>query len=200
MADQGRCRGLAVGTRDRHDTGSLVLGRNVHGSREQLDIAQDFHTFGSGPINSPVRFGVGQWHARRQHEGRETAPVGGIQICENEAFSLGHVTRGGFVIPQRHLGPAGQQRPRRRQTRTGEAKDRDGLSGKGGDGDHDAVRCSLPKFQGGKADQGQHNRDDPEADDDSRFRPAQLLEMMMDRCHQENAASCAFEPGHLDDH
>src|SRR6185437_4160308 len=58
----------------------------------------------------------------------------------------------------------------------------------------------LPELQGGQAQQGQHDRDDPEADHDGRFRPAELLEMVVDRGHQEYPAAGPLEPGHLDDH
>src|SRR3954471_12616769 len=56
----------------------------------------------------------------------------------------------------------------------------------------------LPQLQGGEAQQGQHDRDDPEADHDGRLRPAELLEVVVDRGHQEDPAARAFEPGDLD--
>src|SRR5579859_4060692 len=58
----------------------------------------------------------------------------------------------------------------------------------------------LPQLQGGQAQQGQHDRDDPEADHDGRLRPAELLEMVVDWGHQEDPAPGPLEPGDLDDH
>src|SRR5581483_11923533 len=58
----------------------------------------------------------------------------------------------------------------------------------------------LPQLERGQPEQGQHDRDDPEADDDGRLRPAQLLEVVVDRRHQEDAPAGALEPRDLDDH
>src|SRR5215217_6011512 len=57
---------------------------------------------------------------------------------------------------------------------------------------------ALSQLQGGETDQGQHGRDDPEADDDRRFRPAHLFEMVVDRSHQEDALLRGLEVGDLD--
>src|SRR6185369_5962218 len=56
----------------------------------------------------------------------------------------------------------------------------------------------LPQLQGGQPEKGQHDRDDPEADHDGRFRPAEFLEVVVHRGHQEDPAPGALEPGHLD--
>src|ERR1700694_4254198 len=50
-----------------------------------------------------------------------------------------------------------------------------------------------------QAHQGQDHRDDPETDHDGGLGPALLLEVMMQRRHQEDAPAGAFEPDHLDD-
>src|SRR4051812_50008869 len=44
-----------------------------------------------------------------------------------------------------------------------------------------------PQLQRGQAGQRQHHRDDPETDHDLRLGPAELLEMVMDRRHPEDA-------------
>src|SRR5882724_12149928 len=59
---------------------------------------------------------------------------------------------------------------------------------------------SSSQFQRRKPGQRQHDRDDPEPDHDLRFGPAELLEMMMDRRHLENALSGQLEGGDLHDH
>src|SRR5690606_16939556 len=55
------------------------------------------------------------------------------------------------------------------------------------------------QLQGGKPDQRQDQRDDPEADDDLRLAPALFLEMVVDRGHQEDPLAGALEVEHLDD-
>src|SRR6056297_455237 len=54
-------------------------------------------------------------------------------------------------------------------------------------------------LQRGEADEREDQRDDPEADHDLAFHPAALLEMVVDRGHQEDALAGAFEVGDLDD-
>src|ERR1700691_827475 len=56
------------------------------------------------------------------------------------------------------------------------------------------------QLQGRQADERKHDRNDPETDDDLRFGPTQLLEMMVDRRHLENAFASEFERYHLHDH
>src|ERR1700720_1404077 len=56
---------------------------------------------------------------------------------------------------------------------------------------------SLPQLQRGEAGQRQHHRDDPEPDHDLRLGPAQLLEMMMDRRHLEDALARELEGRNL---
>ena len=54
-------------------------------------------------------------------------------------------------------------------------------------------------FSVARPDQGQDHRDDPEPDHDGRLRPALLLEMVVQRRHQEHARAGALVPEHLDD-
>src|ERR1700726_1466591 len=60
------------------------------------------------------------------------------------------------------------------------------------------IVCS-PQLERGEAGQRQHHRDDPEPDHDLRFGPAQLLEMVMDRRHPEDALAGELERRHLHD-
>src|SRR3546814_3307494 len=55
------------------------------------------------------------------------------------------------------------------------------------------------QLQRRKADHRQHDRDDPEPDHHGRFLPAELLEVVVDRRHAEDAPAGALEPEHLDD-
>src|SRR5688572_5449732 len=57
-----------------------------------------------------------------------------------------------------------------------------------------------PQLQGCEAKQGQHHRHDPEADHDGGLGPAQLLVMMMDRGHAEDALAGELERDHLHHH
>ena len=65
--------------------------------------------------------------------------------------------------------------------------------------DFDSYRA-LPQLQTCQTDQRQDHRDDPEADDDLGFGPAEFLEMVVDRRHQENALAGHFVVADLDDH
>src|SRR5690242_20578506 len=56
------------------------------------------------------------------------------------------------------------------------------------------------QFQRGETGERQHHRDDPEADHDLRLGPAELLEMMVDRRHLEEALARELEGGDLHDH
>src|ERR1700691_2683967 len=56
------------------------------------------------------------------------------------------------------------------------------------------------QLQGRQADERKHDRDDPETDDNLRLGPTQLLEMMVDGRHLENAFAGEFERHHLHDH
>src|SRR5215469_10706301 len=62
------------------------------------------------------------------------------------------------------------------------------------------IIVSSPQLQRGKADERQHDGNDPEADDDRGFLPAQLLVVMMDRRHLEDALARHLEGGDLHDH
>ena len=51
-----------------------------------------------------------------------------------------------------------------------------------------------------KADEGEQNGDNPEADHHLALGPAHLFKMVMDGRHEENAAARPLEPEHLDHH
>src|SRR5204863_551663 len=59
--------------------------------------------------------------------------------------------------------------------------------------------CPSPELKGAEARQRQHEADDPEADYDRRFGPAEMLEMVVDRGHQEDALAGALVDRDLDD-
>src|SRR5579872_5696587 len=62
-----------------------------------------------------------------------------------------------------------------------------------------ATGIISPQLQGREADHGENEGDDPEAHDDLRLGPAELLEMMMDRRHFEDALAGHLERGDLHD-
>src|ERR1700760_993599 len=61
-------------------------------------------------------------------------------------------------------------------------------------------RSWLSELQRGKADEREHDRNDPEADDDGGFFPAELFEMMVNRRHLEDALSGEPARRPRDDH
>src|SRR5208282_6137771 len=62
------------------------------------------------------------------------------------------------------------------------------------------ITIKLPQLQGREPRQREHDRDNPEANDDLRLGPAELLEMMVDRRHLEDALAGELERHHLHDH
>ena len=65
------------------------------------------------------------------------------------------------------------------------------LAGEGAGGDH----LQLERREAGERE---HEADDPEADHDGRLGPAEMLEMVVDRRHQENALAGALVDRDLD--
>src|SRR5438067_1107551 len=55
------------------------------------------------------------------------------------------------------------------------------------EGKFDSPKPSSPQLQRGQPGERKHHRDDPEPDHDLRLGPAELLEMVVDRRHPENA-------------
>src|ERR1700722_20014368 len=58
----------------------------------------------------------------------------------------------------------------------------------------------LPQLQGRQPDQGQHDGDDPEADHDGRFGPAEPLEVVVNRGHAEHPLAGGLERDDRDHH
>src|SRR5690606_23339008 len=59
---------------------------------------------------------------------------------------------------------------------------------------------SSPKLERAQADQREQHADDPKTNDDLRLGPTHLLEVVVNRRHQENTPPGRLEPSHLDDH
>src|SRR5487761_1387186 len=59
---------------------------------------------------------------------------------------------------------------------------------------------ASPQLEGGQARDREDRGDDPEADDDRRFLPALLLEMVMERRHAEDAPAGKLKAHDLHDH
>ena len=130
----------------------------------------------------PVRLGMRQRHAGRQHERRKPRPVGAREIDERQ--------RRPSAPPRARLAvvPGGDRRAARRSARAGrdarcaEAENRHRLAGKCGAANHAPIVKSdtpvaislarraprLAQLQRRKADQRQDHGDDPEAHHDGR--------------------------------
>ena len=117
------------------------------------------------------------------------------EIDDGDALGRRLVAARLVVVPGRDLRAAGLQRACRGEPRAAEAEQGDRAPGEDRDRRHDQRSFSVDE-----ADQRQHDGDDPEADHDLRLGPAQLLEMVVDRRHQEDALAGALEDGDLDDH
>ena len=97
MGDQRRRRRLAVGSGDGHERRARRARGALAG--EEFDVADDSDAGRLRPFDRPVRLGMGQRHARREHERREAAPVDGGQIDRREALCGGARTRLFVVVP-----------------------------------------------------------------------------------------------------
>src|SRR5579885_718231 len=64
---------------------------------------------------------------------------------------------------------------------------------------HGTAIIASPELQGGEAGDREDRGDDPEADDDGRFLPALLLEMMVQRRHAEDPLAGELEARDLHD-
>ena len=106
---------------------------------EQFDVADHFDAGLSRKRDDPMRCGMGQRHAGREHQACDFAPVGVVQIGGGNSGRIGfrHACR--IVVEGDDVGAAGEQRARARQSRAAEAENRDLFAGKGRDRDHDAA-------------------------------------------------------------
>ena len=125
MSDQRGGRRLAIGAGDRDE--GRVRGSRAALADEELDIAHDRNPRRMREIDGPMRLGMSQRHARREHEQPEAPPVGVSEIDERNARSRSALASGWTVVPGRDVGAARDQRPRRRQPRTAEAEEGDAL-------------------------------------------------------------------------
>src|ERR1700676_3908371 len=61
------------------------------------------------------------------------------------------------------------------------------------------IMARLSQLQGRQPGEREHDRNDPDANDDLRLGPAELLEMMVDRRHLEHALAGELKRHHLHD-
>jgi hypothetical protein len=110
---EGGRRRFAVGAGDGDERRLGCDPRALAGVK--LNVADDLHVGCPGLAHDPVRLGMGERHARRQHQGGEAAPVGGRQVLHRDAGVCGRLASRGAVVAGHDLGPAGDQRPAARQ-------------------------------------------------------------------------------------
>jgi hypothetical protein len=134
MGDQRGGGRFAVGAGDGDER---RIGRSRAAlAGEELDVADDRNSRLIGEVDRPVRRGVGQRHAGREHEELEAAPVGVSEIDQRNSGSGSAFASGGTVVPGRDFGAAVDQRARGRQSRAAEAEEGDALSAHGFDRRH----------------------------------------------------------------
>ena len=103
---------------------------------EELDVADDRNPRRVGKVDGPVRLGMGQRHAGREHEQLEASPVGAGEIDERNPRSGSAFAGVGAIVPGGDIGAAGNQRPRGRQSRAAEAEEGDARAAHGLDRRH----------------------------------------------------------------
>ena len=140
MGDQRRGGGLAVGAGD-GDEGRF--GRKPCPlDAEQLDIADDLDAGGAGALHRPVRPGMGQRHAGREHQRVEILPVGGAQVGGAQAIARGDTDRAFIIIKADDLAAAIAQGKGGGRARVAEAEHGNGLADKGCDGGHGQLNAA----------------------------------------------------------
>eukprot|EP01037_Dinobryon_pediforme_P019780 gene19779-20255_t len=113
MRDERRRRRFAVGAGN-GDEGRVRAKRRALAA-EELDVADDLDTRRAGEADAPVRLGMGERHAGRQHEGGEARPVGRAQVLDIDAGGAGGIAPGLAVVPGDDIRATGDERlgPRR---------------------------------------------------------------------------------------
>ncbi len=103
--------------------GRRCSGAGGHGAGEQLDVAEDLDAGGAGLLHRPVRRGMGQRHARRQHQGGEARPVGAGAGRPAAKPSAAAASRAAALSSQAATrGAAGDQGARGGQARAAQAE------------------------------------------------------------------------------
>ena len=134
MGDQcGRGR-FAVGAGD-GDEGRMGRPSGAL-TGEKFDVADDWNAGLVRAPDRPVRLGMGQRHAGREHERLEGAPVGLGEIRHQIAVSGGAGARRLAVVPGRDLGAAFHERVQGRQARAAEPEHGHTLAAEGLDRRH----------------------------------------------------------------
>ncbi len=174
---------LAVGAGDGNDLAGRTLLRPL--AAKQLDVADHLDAGSVRAHDRPIRLRVGQGNAGREHERGKARPVDGREIGQNEPGGqrLGPALL--VVVPGEHIGAAGFERAHGGDAAQAQALDRYVAAGKDRHGNHS--EWNLAQFQRGEASKRKHHGDDPEPDHHGRFRPALLLEMVMQGRHAEHA-------------
>ncbi len=116
MGDQRRGGRFAVGAGDGDERRVGTMAPPL--AAEQLDIADDLDAGGARAGNRPVRHGMGERHARRQHQRGEALPVGNAQVDDRDAGGARRGNRIFIVVPGGNRRPAGDERQTRSRGRS----------------------------------------------------------------------------------
>ena len=124
MARQRGRGGLAVRPGDADEAG-IAVG-DLAG--ENFRIANDLRARCARLLDAPVRLGMGQRHARRQHEAVQRCKVHLMQVDHRQAQLFSLLGRRRRIVPGQHLCPAANQGVHGGVARTPEAKHADPLA------------------------------------------------------------------------
>ena len=114
------CGGFAVRA---SDGDHLCRGaRSFALADENLGVADNLDAVLAGELHCPMRLGMGEWHAGRQRQRIDGAPIRLAQIAKRQSSSPRRLAPALAVVPGQNLRPARQQRPRRRDPRHPHAK------------------------------------------------------------------------------
>ena len=110
---------------------------------EDLGVADHLDAGGPRLVDAPVRAGMGQGNARRQHQRRELPEIGGGEIADRDAGGSRSGAGIGAIVAGHHLGAARHQGGGAGEARAGEAEQRDPSALEAGGGEHGGPHLSF---------------------------------------------------------
>ena len=134
MRDQRRGGRFAVGAGD-GDEGRIRRKLRPLAA-EQFDIADHRDAGLVGECDDPMRLGMGERHAGRQHQRRDLGPVDVAQIGGGNAGGIGLGDALRVIVERDDIGAAGEQRAGAHQPRAAQTEHRDLFPREGRNRDH----------------------------------------------------------------
>jgi hypothetical protein len=187
MGDQRRGGRLAVRAGDGDER---AIGRVRPAlTHEELDVADHLDAGGAGKTALQWGFGMGERHTGREHQRGDAGPVEIVQVDRSgyprrrQFSTLAALSSQAVTSAPPAASASAVARPEPPSPKSATVLPLKVVTG---------IMARSPQLERGQADQAEDDGDDPEADDDLAFRPALLLEMVVDRRHLEDALAVSL--------